>query len=158
MRINPKVGLLTVATAVNTVMVGATLDQSIKQLPARHRIGPRAYAAYAAAADFTGGVRWYPPLGAATLLTTLTAATVGLRDQPTGQQAVALIAAAAGTVGHTLVTTRAAPIFLSLRHADDEAAMTTILNRFARLQTLRATLQIGTAAATLWATLITIAG
>lgn len=156
MRITTTVGLLTAATAVNAVMVGATLDQSIKQLPARHRIGPLAYAAYADAADFTGGLRWYPAIGAATLLVTPGAAIAGLLDHPTGQQAGALIAAVVGTVGHSLVTARAAPTFLSLRHTDDEDAVAAILNRFARLQTLRAALQVGTAAATIWALLATI--
>jgi len=154
--VDATLGLLVTATAVNGMMVGATLDQSIKQLPARHRIGPLAYAAYAKAADFSNGVRWYPALAAATLLTTLGAATTGLLNHPTGQQTAALITAVAGTAGHMLVTARAAPTFLSLRHTDDEPTITAILSRFARLQTLRAALQVGTAAATVWALIATI--
>lgn len=156
MRIDITLGLLLAATVVNAVMVGATLDQSIKQLPARHRIGPLAYAGYAKAADFAGGLRWYPPLGVATLLVTPGAAIAGLLDHPTGQQTTALVLAAAGTIAHTLVTARAAPAFLSLREVDDEETATAILDRFAHLQTVRATFQVLTAAATIWALIATL--
>lgn len=152
-------GLLIAATAINGAMVGATLDQSIKQLPARHRIGPVAYAAYAKAADFTGGVRWYPALAAATVLTTLGAAVTGLADVSTGAQAAALWTASAGTAGHMLITARAAPTFLSIRDAgEDERRLAAILDRFARLQAVRAGLQLVTAAATVWALVATING
>lgn len=49
-------GVLLVAVAVNGIVTGATLDQAIKQLPARHRIGPDAYASYVRAADLTNGL------------------------------------------------------------------------------------------------------
>lgn len=156
MPIDTTLGLLLSATIINAIMVGATLDQSIKQLPARHRIGPLAYASYAKAADFAGGLRYYPVLGAATLLATPAAATAGMLDQPTNHQAIALITAAAGAIAHTLVTARAAPTFLSLRQITDEQTAAAILNRFTHLQTLRATLQILTAAATIWALVATI--
>lgn len=35
--------LLALATTVNGLIAGASMDQSIEQLPARHRIGMRAY-------------------------------------------------------------------------------------------------------------------
>jgi hypothetical protein len=140
------------ATAVNGMMVGATLDQSIKQLPARHRIGPLAYSSYAQAADFVGGVRWYPPLALATLVTTGGAVATGYRDSKDTWRRVALAAAAAGTVGHMLVTARAAPTFLSLRRVGaDEAAVGAVLDRFSRLQAVRAGVQTATLAATVWA-------
>ena len=55
MQIDTAVAFAIAAAVANGAMVGATLDQSVKQLPARHRIGPVAYAAYARAADLTGG-------------------------------------------------------------------------------------------------------
>jgi hypothetical protein len=61
-------------------LVGAGLDQSIKQLPARHRIGPAAFAAYSQAADLHNGIPWYAILGLGTAALTLFAATVGRRD------------------------------------------------------------------------------
>jgi hypothetical protein len=43
--------LLVVATAVTGVLAGASLDQSVKQLPARRKIGAVAYSRYSRAAD-----------------------------------------------------------------------------------------------------------
>jgi hypothetical protein len=147
------------ATAVNGMMVGATLDQSIKQLPARHRIGPQAYSAYAQAADFVGGVRWYPPLALATLVTTGGAIVTGFQDGDDTARRLALAAAGAGTIGHFLATARAAPTFLSLRGIGaDEAAVAAVLNRFARLQAVRAAIQTATLGATVWALARKVAG
>jgi len=53
------------AVVANGLLVGASLDQSIKQLPARHRIGPVAFAAYSQAADLRNGIPWYATLGLA---------------------------------------------------------------------------------------------
>jgi hypothetical protein len=63
-------------------MVGATLDQSVKQLPARHRIRVVAYAAYARAADLAGGLRLHPALAGVVLLSTGAAVATGLLDHP----------------------------------------------------------------------------
>ena len=82
MRVDAALGFAIGAVVANGLMVGATLDQSLKQLPARHRIGPVAYAAYARAADLTGGVRWYPGLAAVVVLSTGAAVAAGLLDHP----------------------------------------------------------------------------
>lgn len=56
-----------------------------------------------------------------------------------------------------LVTARAVPTFLSLRRLGaDESAVAATLDRFTRLQTLRAALQIATLAATVWALITTL--
>ncbi len=55
--------LVIVATAVNGILVGASLDQSIKQLPARHKTGVIAYSAYSQASDLGNGIAWYVLLG-----------------------------------------------------------------------------------------------
>ena len=51
--------LLAGATALNGILAGASLDQSIKQLPSRHRIGPVAYSTYSRASDLGNGIPWY---------------------------------------------------------------------------------------------------
>lgn len=57
-------GVAVVASVVaNGLLVGASLDQSIKQLPARHRLGVAAFAAYSQAADLHNGVAFYAILG-----------------------------------------------------------------------------------------------
>lgn len=45
MRIDLPLGLLLGAVVANAVLVGASLNQSIKQLPARRRIGAVAFSA-----------------------------------------------------------------------------------------------------------------
>ena len=57
--------LLGLTTAVDGLLAGASLDQSIKQLPARHRIGMRAFSAYSRASDQAAGVLWYAAVGIA---------------------------------------------------------------------------------------------
>jgi hypothetical protein len=44
------------AVAANGLLAGASLDQSVKQLPARKRIGAVAYSVYAEAADLGNGI------------------------------------------------------------------------------------------------------
>jgi hypothetical protein len=149
MQVDAAVGFAVAAVVANGLMVGATLDQSVKQLPARHRIGAVAYAGYARAADLTGGVRWYPALAALVVLGTGGAAVTGLLDHPDRWRVVALGAAAVVTVAHMLVTARAAPTLLSLRRlsGEDPDRIAAVLDRFARLQTLRAGLQVAALAA-----------
>ena len=57
--------LLVVAALVSGLLAGASLDQSIEQLPARHRIGVRAYLAYSHASHMANGRFWLVPLGIA---------------------------------------------------------------------------------------------
>jgi hypothetical protein len=55
-----------VVLMVGAVAVGgllASLDQAIRQLPARRRVGARAFSAYSRAADLGNGVWSYALLG-----------------------------------------------------------------------------------------------
>jgi hypothetical protein len=69
---------LLAAAGANGLLTGASLDQSIKQLPARHRIGVLAFARYSQTADLANGVAWYAVLGVGTALLALIAAGAGL--------------------------------------------------------------------------------
>jgi hypothetical protein len=69
-----KIALL-VAIEFAEMLCGASLDQSIKQLPAMHRIGVKAYSAYAKAADLKNGVAWYGLLGIGSALASVSLAT-----------------------------------------------------------------------------------
>ena len=53
------IALLVAATAADGLLAGASLDQSIKQLPARHRMGVIAFSAYSRASDLGPGIIWY---------------------------------------------------------------------------------------------------
>jgi hypothetical protein len=126
------------AVVANALATGATADQAFKQLPARRKIGPVAYAEYARAADLHNGLRWYPALGLGAAATTLAAALGGLRRDETRATKTALLVAAVGTVGHLAATGRAAPTLLSLRHGDLDPTHTgAVLDRFASINAAR---------------------
>src|SRR5262245_31115732 len=135
--------LMLAATAATGILAGASLDQSIKQLPARHRMGVVAFSAYSRAADLSNGVVWYAVIGIGAAALTISAAVVARWQGQAAGQVVALDLAAALAVLHSLVTTQAAPTNFSQRRAvGDEAALTQIFNRFERWQVLRAVLQV----------------
>jgi hypothetical protein len=129
------------------MLVGASLDQSVKQLPARHAIGVRAFSRYSAAADLGNGVAWYAGLGltAATLAIAAVVATGRRRRrQPSSSCGLpVLVAVGAATAGWLVVTAVAAPLnFSQLAVGDDPAALTRIFDWFAVLTLLRAGLQL----------------
>src|SRR5919201_1408769 len=66
--------LLGIATAVNGRLARASRDQSVEQLPARHRIGMRAYRAFSRASHMANGRFWLIPLGIGGAVLTLAAA------------------------------------------------------------------------------------
>lgn len=140
------------ATALDGVLAGASLDQSIKQLPARHRMGAIAFSAYSRAADLGNGVLWYGILGVGAVLVTIAAAAASLITGDTFAQSLPLLIAATLSVLHSLVTTQAAPTNFSQRSVpNDEATLAGVFDRFERWQTLRSVLQVLTFAVMLWA-------
>jgi hypothetical protein len=148
----PLMILVLVATAFNGILVGASLDQSIKQLPARHKIGVNAYSAYSQASDLGNGVAWYAIIGVGAALLTIITALVALFQGDNLVSATPIYVAAMLSILHSLMTTQAAPtMFSQRRHSQDEAALTEIFNRFERWQTLRAFFQVLTFGALLWA-------
>ena len=156
MPIDAALGLLVASVAATGLLAGASLDQSIKQLPARTQIGIVAYSAYSKAADLGNGIAWYAALGVGGGLLSLVAAVVGLLDSPTGGRAAALWILIVLTIAHSAVTARAAPTNMSQRRAPDERTLTEVFDRFVRLQTIRVALQTLTLAAALWALVATI--
>jgi hypothetical protein len=132
--------LLLAATLTSAITCGATLDQTFKQLPARHRIGATAYTAYARAADLDNGLIWYPIIGISTTLLCAAAVVTGLLEHPNAARTTALAILAVGTLVFTAATSRAAPTLLTLRRGEaTEAQAQTTLNRFARYNAIRAT-------------------
>lgn len=147
--------LILAATALNGIVVGASLDQAIKQLPARHRIGVVAYSTYSKAADLGNGIPWYVSVGIGAVVLTIGAATAAGSQQLILERATPLYAAVVLSILHSLVTSQAAPtMFRQRKHENDEAALTEIFNQFARLHALRALLQVLTFATLLWALIL----
>ncbi len=146
------VALALIATALDGLLAGASLDQSVKQLPARHRMGAVAFSAYSQAADLGNGIVWYAALGVGAAVVTIGAAVAALGAGLPASRALPLWIAAVLSVLHSAVTARAAPTNFSQRKvAGDEAALASVFDRFARWQALRAALQVLTFAAMLWA-------
>jgi len=140
------------ATALDGILAGASLDQSIKQLPARHRMGVVAFSAYSRAADLGNGIFWYALLGVGAAVITIAAAVAALVSGSLPGQTLPLVIAAILSVLHSLATSQAAPTNFSQRKVqNDEVALALVFDRFARWQTLRALLQALTFAAMLWA-------
>jgi len=115
--------LVLVATSATGLLAGASLDQSIKQLPARRQIGIAAYSAYSQASDLSSGVIFYGILGiGSALLTVIAGIVVHLSDLPFAVRLPADLAAVLSVL-HSLATTRAAPkIFAQRRYQGDSAA------------------------------------
>jgi hypothetical protein len=136
--------LLAAAAVTDGLLAGASLDQSIKQLPARHRIGPRAFSAYSQAADLGNGIVWYGALGIGGAVLTIAAAGVALVLGASVAERVLVTIAALLAIAHSLTTARAAPINFGQRTASDDAALEHIFTCFERWQTARALLQLAT--------------
>ena len=144
--------LLIAAVALNGIVVGASLDQSIKQLPARHRIGAVHYSLYSRAADLANGIAWYGSVGVGAVLITIAAAIAAYSQRSNSPSTPFIYIAAVLSIIHSLVTTQAAPLMFSQRrHENDETALAALFNRFERWQALRAFVQVLTFGALLWA-------
>jgi hypothetical protein len=142
--------LVAVATAADGILAGASLDQSIKQLPARHKIGMVAFSAYSRAADLGPGIVWYALIGVGGAVLTIAAAVVVSVQAVPVERAWPLYAAAGLSVAHSLATAWAAPTNFSQRQvAGDEERLRAIFARFVRWQAVRAVLQVLTFAAML---------
>jgi hypothetical protein len=134
---------------VNGLLAGASLDQSIEQLPARHRIGVQAYLAYSRRSHMANGRFWLIPLGIIGPVLSLAAAIWGFARNLPAQQSLPVFFAAGLAVASILSTLRAGSINWALtpwqpapqKVADDVPALTRILQRFERWQAVRATVQ-----------------
>ena len=145
--------LLAIATTINGVIAGASLDQSIEQLPSRHRIGMRAYRAYSRASHMANGRFWLIPLG---IGAPLLRAIVAYRAKSRG--AVPVYLAAGLGLAHALSTVKAAGINWAIapwqpseRTITNEGRLAQVFDRFERWQAFRASLQFLTFAAGVWA-------
>jgi hypothetical protein len=144
--------VLTGATALNGILAGASLDQSIKQLPARHRIGPVAYSTYSRASDLGNGILWYASIGISAALLSVAVAVVAYVQRLSIVQALPIYSAAVLSILHSFITARAAPTNFSQRnYENDVPRLALIFDRFARLQALRAFVQVVTFGMLLWA-------
>lgn len=157
MQVSATLALLIASLTANGLLTGATLDQAVKQLPARKTIGAIAYSTYSRAADLANGLVWYPVLGVGSAVLSVVTAGVGLGQHAAGAELAALITLIIASVAHMGSTALAAPVNLSQRRAiGDEAELTRILERFVRLNAIRAALLVATVGVNVWALVATI--
>ena len=131
-----KAALLT-ATGLTGLLCGASLDQSIKQLPARHIIGVQAFSAYAKAADLKNGVIWYAVLGIGAALASIITAALAWQGHLQSSLGLPVYLAAAFAVCHTICTIQAAPTYHSQKRISDDEGLTKLFNKFEMIQTFR---------------------
>jgi hypothetical protein len=143
MAINLTFILILAAALITGLLAGASLDKSLVQLPARHRMGVVEFAAFSRANDLGNGLIVYPVLGISAALLTMSAALAALLQGTSLAYAWPLYISALLAVLHSIATTRAAPNMLSLRRPiSDEATLTESFNRFAKWHNVRAVLQL----------------
>src|SRR5215211_5812138 len=148
--------LIFAATIFIGLLAGANLDQSIKQLPTRFRIGLTAYSQYSRASDLGNGILFYGILGVAAALLNIAAAIATYLQNIPSQQSNLIYAGALLAVLHSLATTQAAPLNFSQRKisANDEAALAVVFDKFARWQNIRCVLQLINFGVNLWALVV----
>ena len=147
--------LILVATALNGMLAGGSLEASLVKLPARRRIGNVAYATFARGNDLGNGRVVYPVWAISATLVTFLATVVALvTTQPLGL-VLPLLLASGTSVCHFIATSQAAPVMLSLKDApDDEALLAAKLDRFERWHAVRAAFQVLTFFGLLWALVV----
>ncbi|HEX5184995.1 MAG TPA: hypothetical protein VFW19_17795 [Allosphingosinicella sp.] len=144
------------ATALIGPGAGMSLDQAIKQLPARHKIGIAAFSAYSRAGDHGNGLWLYPAVGIGALICSIVAAISGNISASPPAAIIPLDTSAGLAILHSLATARAAPLNLSQKRypLTDETNLARIFDGFARWNALRAVLQVLNFVAGLWAIVV----
>jgi hypothetical protein len=147
--------LILVATALNGMLAGGSLEASLVKLPARRRIGNIAYATFARGNDLGNGRVVYPVWAiSATLLIFLATMVAFVTTQPLGRL-LPLLLASGTSVCHFIATSQAAPTMLSLKSTpDDEAVLAAKLDRFERWHAVRTVFQLLTFFLMLWALVV----
>ena len=147
--------LVVAATALNGLLGGLSFEIALVKLPTRRRIGAVAYATFARGSDLGNGIWVYPSTAIGAALLTVVATIVAYVERQPTTLLVPLSLAALTSMGHFVVTARAAPIMLRVsKTPDNDALLAPLLDRFARWHALRATLQVLTFLLLLWALLV----
>ena len=139
------------ATALTGLLCGASLDQSIKQLPARHVIGSVAYSAYAKAADLKNGVLWYAILGIGAFLTSIFTAILTWKYYPNENYSIPLYLGGIFAIFHTICTSQAAPLYHKQKKIQVEDELKKLFKKFESIQTFRSILILLNLLSLLWA-------
>ena len=109
------------ATLANGLLAGGDVDRWLVGMPAWQSVGVVGWANYSRLADLGNGFVLYPILAIAGTLLSLAAVVIFMRQAKHERvAAIPVYAAAALAVAGLLVTFKAAPFMLSLRHIGNE--------------------------------------
>ncbi|HTA27992.1 MAG TPA: hypothetical protein VK809_09390 [Bacteroidia bacterium] len=125
------------ALTLTGLLCGASLDQSIKQLPARHVIGLQAFSNYAKAADLKNGVIWYALLGVGAALASIITAIITWHGHENENYALPLYLGVFFAICHTICTTQAAPTYHKQKKINDAEELKKLFHKFETIQTFR---------------------
>jgi len=137
--------LAVAATAFGGVLAGATFDRGFVGLPALYQLGLKAWADYSRHADLSiRGAAFYPTLAIGNTILSIATAVAAPKNRPAK-------VAAALAIGGLLMTVKAAPNMLRVRHlGDDEIAIREAMRGFTFWSAIRGACQIGAFAANVW--------
>jgi hypothetical protein len=137
--------LIIAALLTNGILSGLSLDKVIVQLPARRRIGPVGYAAFARAADLGNGIAFYALAGIGAAVVTIAAFVYALASSAPADTIALFAVAAALSMAHSAATAVAAPTMMRIgRSPDTDGVLAPLLSRFALASGIRAVLQVAT--------------
>ena len=126
-----------IAVTLTGLLCGASLDQSIKQLPARHIIGISSFSAYAKAADLKNGVLWYAILGIGAALASIVTSILVWKYHSNESYVLPFYLGGIFAICHTICTALAAPLYHSQKKIEKEEELKKLFNKFERIQTVR---------------------
>jgi hypothetical protein len=141
------------ATLANGLLAGGDVDRWLVGMPAWQSVGILAWANYSRSADLGNGFVLYPMLAIGGTLLSLAAAVIFMRQRKHARVvAIPVYAAAVLAVAGLLMTFKAAPFMLSLRHIgnEDVASLQHAFDGFKLWGGLRTVLQTLAFGANLW--------
>lgn len=140
-----------IALSFTGFLCGASLDQSIKQLPARQRIGIKAFSEYAKAADLKNGVIWYGIIGVGAAITSIVTALLTYLHHTKEPYNLPLYLGGICAICHSVCTAIAAPTYHQQKKIEDEGSLKNLFDKFEFIQTVRSTFIVLNHFAFIWA-------
>jgi hypothetical protein len=135
--------LLIGATVLGGLLAGGNVDREFVAMPAWRRVGAEPWAAFSRSADLGNGLVLYPLEAIGAALLTLAAAIAFWLDGDVARSAAwPLYAAVVLAILGLLLTVKAAPIMLGIRHVTDRAALQRAFEGFRFWGNFRAVCQV----------------
>ena len=130
--------LIFLAFLLSSTLAGTILNRIVVEFPARRKIGYVPYANYTRAADLGNGLWFYPFLAIGSLLFELAALGFWLFAALPSRLMAPIGAAVLFSAGVMVTTAVAAPLMLRVGKTDTVQEVTSLLDRFVRVNYIRA--------------------